>query len=225
MKRSILLIIFISFSSVSLGQVYEAGIFAGGTNYVGDIGRTNYLYPNKIGAAFFVKYNWNPRIALRATYSHLLIGGNDAEAETDFKRNRGLKFSNTINELAIGFEYNFYEYDLSTPGKTWTPYITVDLAAYSYNYIVSEPQPNEFLEDTKSSITVPFGVGLKSKLIGPLAFAIETKFRYSLEDDLDYTTEAVPALNFGGDGNDWYVFTGISLIYTFGRPACYTTGF
>ena len=225
MKKSILLIIFISVSSISLGQVYEAGIFAGGTNYVGDIGRTNYLYPNKIAGAFFLKYNWNPRIALRATYSYLPISGNDAEADTDFKRNRDLRFSNTINELAIGFEYNFYEYDLSTPGKTWTPYITIDLAAYSYNYIVSEPQPNEFLKDTKNSITVPFGIGFKSKLIGPLAFAIETKFRYSLEDDLDYTTETIPSLNFGGNSNDWYMFTGISLIYTFGRPACYTTGF
>lgn len=225
MKKSILLIIFISFSGFSLGQVYEAGIFAGGTNYIGDIGRTNYLLPNKTGGAFFLKYNRNPKIALRATYSYLPIRGNDAEADTDFRRNRDLRFSNTIHELAIGLEYNFYEYDLSTPGKTWTPYITIDLAAYSYKYVVSEPQPNEFLEETKNSFTIPFGLGFKSKLIGPLAFAIETKFRYSLEDDLDYTTETVPSLNFGGNSNDWYVFTGISLIYTFGRPACYTTGF
>lgn len=225
MKKSILLIIFVNFSSVSLGQVYEAGIFAGGTNYVGDIGRTNYLYPNEIAGAVFFKYNRNPKIAYRATYSYLPVSGNDLEADTDYKINRGLRFSNTIHELAIGFEYNFYEYDLSTPGKTWTPYITIDLAAYNYRYITSEPQPDEFVYDTKNSFTIPFGVGIKSKLIGPLAFAIETKVRYSLEDDLDYTTETIPSLNFGSNNNDWYMFTGISLIYTFGRPACYTTGF
>lgn len=225
MKKSILLIIFICFSNILLGQVYEAGIFLGGTNYVGDIGRTNYIYPNKVAGALFFKYNRNPKIALRATYSFLPIGGNDLDADTDFKRNRGLNFSNTIHELAIGLEYNFYEYDLSTPGKTWTPYITLDLAAYNYKYIASEPQPDQYVYKTKNSFTIPFGIGLKSKLIGPLAFAIETKFRYSIEDDLDYTTETIPKLNIGGNNSDWYAFTGISLIYTFGRPACYTTGF
>ena len=225
MKKSILLIVFISFSNILLGQMYEAGFFAGGSNYVGDIGRTNYIYPNKVTGGAFFKYNWNPRIALRASYSYIPIEGNDLEADTDFKRNRALNFSNTIHELAIGLEYNFYEYDLSTPGKTWTPYIILDLAIYNYNTIVSEPQPNQFLYESKNAITVPFGLGLKSKLIGPLAIAVETKFRYSLTDDLDYTSDALPALNFGGNNNDWYVTTGVSLIYTFGRPACYTTGF
>lgn len=217
--------IFACFSNVLLGQVYEVGAFVGGSNFVGDVGRTNYIYPNEIAGAVFFKYNHNPRIALRATYSYLPFSGNDLDADTDFKNDRGISFTNTIHELAIGLEYNFYDYDLSTPGKTWTPYITIDLAAYNYEYVVSEPQPNEFLYDTKNSFTIPFGVGFKSKLIGPLAFAVETKFRYSLNDDLDYTTDTIPKLNFGGNNNDWYVFTGISLIYTFGRPACYTTGF
>lgn len=224
MKKSILLIIFVGFSNVLLGQVYEAGIFVGGSNYVGDIGRTNYIYPNKIAGAAFIKYNWNPKIALRATYSYLPIEGNDRDADTDFKRDRGLTFSNTIHELAIGLEYNFYEYDLSTPGKTWTPYILLELAAFNYKYIVSEPLPNEFVYDTKNSFAVPFGVGLKSKLIGPIAFAIEAKFRYTFEDDLDYTSDNIARLNFGGNNSDWYMFTGISLTYTFGRPACYTNG-
>ena len=224
MKKSILLIIFVGFSNVLLGQVYEAGIFVGGSNYVGDIGRTNYIYPNKIAGAAFIKYNWNPKIALRATYSYLPIEGNDRDADTDFKRDRGLTFSNTIHELAIGLEYNFYEYDLSTPGKTWTPYILLELAAFNYKYIVSEPLPNEFVYDTKNSFAVPFGVVLKSKLIGPIAFAIEAKFRYTFEDDLDYTSDNIARLNFGGNNSDWYMFTGISLTYTFGRPACYTNG-
>ena len=225
MKKEILIIVFICFASVLSGQEYEAGIFLGGSNYVGDIGRTNYVYPNQLAGAVFFKYNRNPRIAYRATYSFLPIKGNDLDADTDLKRDRGLNFSNTIHELAVGIEYNFYEYDLSTPGKTWTPYITLDLAAYNYRYVVAEPQPNQFEYDTKNSVTIPFGIGFKSKLIGSLAFALETKFRYSLADDLDYTTETIPSLNFAGTGNDWYTFTGVSLIYTFGRPPCYTTGF
>jgi len=225
MKKVLTIIVFMYFTNVVTGQEYEAGFFLGGSNYIGDIGSTNYIYPNQPAGAIFFKYNKNPRIAFRATYSYLPIKGNDLEADTDFKRNRGLEFSNTINELAVGIEYNFYEYDLSTPGKTWTPYITLDLAAYSYEYVSGEPQPNQYVYDNKKSFTIPFGVGFKSKLIGSIAFAIETKFRYSLEDDLDFTSESIPDLNFGGTGNDWYTFTGVSLIYTFGRPPCYTTGF
>lgn len=224
MKKSIFLIVFISLTNVLLGQVYEAGVFLGGSNYVGDIGRTNYIYPNKLAGAAFFKYNWNPKVALRATYSYLPIEGNDLDADTDLKRDRALNFSNTIHEIALGLEYNFYEYDISTAGKTWTPYILVEVAAFNYKYVVSEPRPDEFNFDSKNAIALPFGVGFKSKLAGPLAFAIEAKFRYTFIDDLDYTSSNVPRLNFGNNNNDWYMFTGVSLTYTFGRPACYTKG-
>lgn len=229
MKKSILLLFFISFSSILLGQVYEVGVFVGGSNYVGDIGRTNYIYPNKIAGAAFFKYNWNPKMAVRATYSYLPIEANDLDADTDFRRTRGpnnigYKFSNTINELALGLEYNFYEYDLSTPGKTWTPYILLELAAFNYKYIEEEPMPNQYIYKNKTSFSVPIGVGFKSKLSGAFAFALEAKVRYTFEDDLDYTTGRIQSLNIGGNGKDWYMFTGFSLIYTFGRPACYTNG-
>ncbi len=204
--------------------MYEVGISVGGSNYVGDIGRTSYIYPNKIAGAAFFKYNKNPRMALRATYSYLPIKANDLDADTDFRRDRGLNFKNTINELAVGLEYNFYEYDLSTPGKTWTPYILLEFAAFNYKYITSEPQPDQYEYNSKNSFAIPFGVGFKSKLSGSFAFAFETKFRYTVEDDLDYNNEKIAKLNFGGTGNDWYMFTGFSLIYTFGRPACYTNG-
>lgn len=212
------------FSNIALGQLYEAGIAVGGSNYVGDIGRTNYIYPNKLAGAFIFKYNWNPKIALRASYSYLPIEANNLDADTDFRRSRGLTFKNTINELAVGLEYNFYEYNLSEIDKTWTPYILLELAAFNYNYVVSETAPQQYVFDTKNGFAIPFGFGLKSKLIGDFAFAIETKFRYTFDDDLDYTTETIQNLNFGGNNSDWYMFTGVTLIYTFGRPPCYTNG-
>ncbi|NJN50386.1 MAG: hypothetical protein HC798_04740 [Polaribacter sp.] len=206
-------------------QLYEIGAFVGGSNYVGDIGRTNYIYPNKLAGAIFFKYNYNPKIAFRATYSYLPILGNDADADTNLKQARGLNFTNTINEFALGIEYNFYDYNIAESGKTWTPYILLELAAFNYSNVIGEPVPNTYFFDNKTSFSIPFGMGIKSKLIGNIAVALETKFRYTFVDDLDYTTNQIPSLNFGGTGNDWYMFTGISFIYTFGRPPCYTTGF
>ncbi len=68
------------------------------------------------------------------------------------------------------------------------------------------------------------GVGYKSIIYGKLAFAIEARVNYTFTDGIDFTTTDLPAFNFGGNSNDWYMFTGISLVYTFGRPACYAKG-
>lgn len=229
MKNNILFIVFVSFSSLLLSQEYEVGISLGGTNYVGDIGRTNYIYPNKPAGAVFFKYNLNPRIALRATYSYLPIQGDNKNADRDLPLINGIdvsefSFSNTINEFALGMEFNFYEYDLSSDDKTWTPYILLELVAFNYKTVVSEPTPSNYVYDNKISYTVPVSVGFKSKLYGNFAIALEAKFRYTFEDDLDFSTARIPSLNFGGTGKDWYMFTGVSIMYTFGRPACYSKG-
>lgn len=240
MKKRILFFVFVSFTSIFLGQLHEVGISLGGTNYVGDIGRNYYFYPNKLAGSLFYKYNWNPKIAFRGTYSYLPISANDANADTGYRKNRGINFSNTINELAIGIEYNFYEYDLSSDDKTWTPYLMFEFAAFNYtgvnDYNVRNVSgTNEIVIDyaEKTSLAIPFGIGYKSKLFGTLAFAIEAKFRYTFKDDLDFITNDALSidqtgnpvkLNLEGTGNDWYMFTGVSLIYTFGRPACYTNG-
>jgi hypothetical protein len=224
MKKNILFFVFASFTSILLGQLHEVGISLGGSNYVGDIGVNYYTYPNKPAGAVFYKYNWNPRIALRATYSFLPISGNDLDADTAFRKNRGSQFSNTVNELAVGFEFNFYEYDLSSDDKTWTPYLLFELVGFNYTNVKSYTTAGQMVKGNKTSYAIPFGIGYKSKLYGTLAFAIEAKFRYTFEDDLDFTNNKTPNVNIEGTGNDWYMFTGFSLIYTFGRPACYTNG-
>ncbi|WP_088323684.1 DUF6089 family protein [Polaribacter tangerinus] len=229
MKNTILAIIFISFSYVLQAQVYEIGVTFGGTNFIGDVGSTQYLNPNTAAGAVFFKYNWNPRIAFKGTYSFLPIRGNNKNSDRVLPPINGINvadysFKNTINEVALGMEFNFYEYDISSSNKSWTPYILIELAAFNYTTTQREVSPNNYIYTNKTSFAVPFGLGFKSKLIGDFAFAIETKFRYTFEDDLDFSTDKIPSLNFGGTGNDWYVFTGFSLIYTFGRPACYTKG-
>ena len=214
-----------SFSQVIVGQVNEIGISFGGSNYVGDIGNNYFVYPNKPAGAIFYKFNWNPRIALRGTYSFLPISGNDAKADTRYRNIRDINFNNTIHELAFGIEYNFYEYDVSSSEKSWTPYILLELAGFNYDNVDSYTATGTPIFGNKTSIAIPIGFGFKSKLYRKLAFSIETKFRYTFEDDLDFISNDTPNVNIEGTGNDWYMFTGVSLIYTFGRPACYKDGF
>ena len=78
------------------------------------------------------------------------------------------------------------------------------------------------ISKNKFSYSIPVGFGIKGRLDDNLAMAFEVGARYTLVDDIDFTTDKISALNFGGTGNDWYMFTGISIVYTFGRPPCYS---
>ena len=221
MKKQLLAIVFICITSISWSQINEIGVFIGGSNYVGDVGKTNYISPNRIGASLIYKYNINPRIALRGNLSLIPLFGDDAQSSNEIRKNRNFNFKNTLKELAIGLEYNFFEYDMTSADKTYTPYILLEIAAYNYDGVLSEITTGQYNLKSKLAYSIPVGLGFKGRLADNIGFAIETRVNITFKDDLDYTTSKIPSLNFGGNSNDWYMFTGISLVYAFGRPACY----
>lgn len=228
MNKQFLNILFICITSISFSQIHEIGFFVGGSNYVGDIGSTNYIKPNKLAGALIYKYNYNPRMAFRATYSYLPVSGDDADASNSYRQQRGISFTNTIHEAAVGLEYNFFEYNTREHRTSFTPYILAEFAMFSYQK--PEQINDDRTVDLRNSITyaIPFGLGIKGRLSDNLNYAVEIKARYAVVDDIDYSkrlfSPSDPAinLNYGGRDNDWYMFSGISLVYTFGRPACYT---
>lgn len=228
MKKQILSILFTCITSITFSQIHEIGFFVGGSNYIGDIGSTNYLNPSSVAGGLIYKYNYNPRMAFRGMYSYLPVKGDDAKASNPFRQQRGISFTNTIHEFALGLEYNFFEYDVSDHRTSFTPYILVEAAAFSYKKPERIDLNGNVILRNSISYSVPFGLGIKGLLSGNLAYAVEIKARYAIVDDIDYSKRIFSPidpsvnLNYGGSDNDWYMFTGISLVYTFGRPACYT---
>ncbi|WP_422089352.1 DUF6089 family protein [Tenacibaculum ovolyticum] len=221
MKNKILFILFAIIAITLQSQTHEIGIFAGGANYIGDVGRTNYIYPNKLGGGIVYKYNLNPRIALRGTYTYIPVAGNDKNSENLFRQDRGYQFTNNIHEFAAGIEFNFFDYNISNYKTTFTPYILAEIAAFNYSSPIERTSPNTIRLKNKFSYSLPVGVGIKGRLDDHLAIAFEVGARITLIDDLDFTTDKINSLNFGGTGNDWYMFTGFSIVYSFGRPPCY----
>jgi|TARA_B110000967_G_C18664543_1_gene449902 hypothetical protein len=223
MLKKILFITIICTTGTTNGQINEVGISMGGSNYIGDIGRENYIYPNNYAIGVICKYNLNPRIALRGTYTYSKISNDDADSKNVARQIRDLHFTNTINELALGIEFNYFEYNLSARDKTHSPYILIEIAAYNFSVVKSEISPGQFEYESKTSYSLPFGLGYKTKIFGKIAGAFEIGVRYTMDDELDYNNHDIQGLNFGNpNNNDWYVFTGINLVYTFGRPSCYT---
>jgi hypothetical protein len=226
MKKFVLLIAIVFITMTSKAQINEVGLFVGGSNYIGDIGPEYYINPNNFMGGVIYKWNMNPRIAIRGTFTYAQLSADDADATNKARFDRGMRFTNSLKELAVGVEFNYFEYNLDDYRKTQTPYLLIEFAAFNYNVVKSENPAGsrQYNYESKTSYAIPFGVGYKTKLVNDFAIALEIRARYTFEDDLDYNNQEINSLKFGNpDSNDWYILTGVSLVYSFGRPPCYAT--
>lgn len=237
MKKTILTFLLVWFSTQINAQINEIGIFVGGSNYLGDIGSSTYIRPNSFASGIIYKYNKSPRIAYRASYTNMGISPDDSDSSNEVQNFFQNSFKKNISELAVGIEFNFFEYNLANRNQKGTPYLFFELAAFQYKVAESlAPSIAPIVDinyDTKRGIAVPFGIGYKTKLFRKLAISFEARIRYTFTDDLDdslFIKENIiePSLieekaKFNNEStNDWYMATGISIVYTFGRPACYS---
>jgi len=226
MKKFVLLIAIVFITMTSKAQINEVGLFVGGSNYIGDIGPEYYINPNNFMGGVIYKWNMNPRIAIRGTFTYAQLSADDADATNKARFDRGMRFTNSLKELAVGVEFNYFEYNLDDYRKTQTPYLLIEFAAFNYNVVKSENPAGsrQYSYESKTSYAIPFGIGYKTKLVNDFAIALEIRARYTFEDDLDYNNQEINSLKFGNpDSNDWYILTGVSLVYSFGRPPCYAT--
>lgn len=210
---------FLFTASIASSQLYEGGVFLGGSNYIGDIGPTTYINPNRIAVGGIAKFNWTSRITFRGTFIYTRLHADDSKAENSFRRNRGPQrsFRNPIAEGSLGIEFSFFKYSLSKIGYTSTPYIIAQIGAVNYTVASIDAERKRV-----TSLVFPVGLGYKMKLAQNIGIAFETSFRYTFKDVIDGNNHQIPGLDFGSaDNDDWYVFTGITIVYAFGRPGCY----
>ena len=208
-------------------QTYEIGGFFGGANFIGDVGKTSYIAPSTpvFGALF--KWNRTSRHAFRGSLSFASIEGIDEKSHEARRKERGYTFKNNIIELSVGIEYTFWEFDVHGGKHASAPYLYTGITYFRYNSLYKKPN-NDIVEYEKSgSFAIPIVVGYKTTLGTKFVLAGEIGARYTLTDNLDGSnprkgSEEEDLLSFGNtNNNDWYVFTGISLTYTFGRKPCY----
>ena len=226
MKSRIFSILFLLISTFSYAQINELGFHVGGSNYIGDVGREAYIYPNDFSYGVIYKWNVTPRIVLRGSISYIKISDNDADSSNKIRQSHNYSFKNAIKEGAVGIEFNYYDYSLTRKGWGSTPYLILEVAAFNYNKAVKEVTGGIFKTESTTSITVPVGIGYKTRLFRNVGIGLETKIRYTLRDNLDYNNPEIPILDFGNpNSNDWYVTTGINVVFGFGRKPCYSDAF
>jgi hypothetical protein len=211
------------FSFISIhAQIHEVGVFLGGSNYIGEIGSTSYIAPNE--PAFGIVYKWNksPRHAYRFSYTQSQISGHDKESDEIGRINRGYSFVNNIKEIAAGLEFNFFDFNLHLERIKFTPYIYSGLSYFFYDelkFVAGETQKGSMI----STLAIPMTVGVKTNISRRLVLGLEVGARYTFTDNLDGSNPSDSNLyRFGNlNNNDWYVFSGATLTYTFGQRPCY----
>lgn len=225
MYKPFLLFFLLTFFSMH-AQIHELGVFAGGSNTIGDVGATTYISPNE--PAFGILYKWNksPRHSYRFSYTQSKISANDLDSKEPGRNQRGYHFKNSIKEVSLGLEFNFFDFNLHNLKTKVTPYVYSGISYFRYDelYVTPPKTDREIQKDSKSSsFAIPMTLGIKSNLSSRIIIGLEVGARYTFTDNLDGSyPKDKNSIKFGNiNNNDWYVFSGITLTYTFGNKPCY----
>ena len=111
--RKILTYISIALLAVpAAAQINELGLFAGGSNYIGDVGPDAYIKPNEPAIGVLYKWNRSPRHSYRISYVQSKITSRDEDSKVPGRKLRDYDFENQLKEISLGLEFNFFEFNL-----------------------------------------------------------------------------------------------------------------
>jgi len=237
MKSLYFLITFIFTAQSLIGQTYEIGPILGNTAFVGDVGSTQVVNPdqflelNKYSYGLLFRWNRSKRHSFRFSATKFRTFVDDSESSIPERQARNLSFNSEINELSIGLEYTFWEWDLHAVKRPQlVPYLSTGVA-----YFFTDHQAragDELLESGGlNGFAIPLTIGVKTTIGNRFVLSAEFSARYTFTDNIDGSSPSELETNnafpeFGNpNSNDWYIFAGFSLTYTFGRKPCYNCKF
>ncbi len=203
LKSPIIILLFVPFFVQA--QHFEIGILAGGSNYEGDLAPSaSVISFSETHPAFslFARYAPAKWFALRLSYTHATISGNDANANDFFRRRRNLHFKSQINEVAFNLELRPAGNITLGAGSSLTPYVYTGIAGYQFNPqaeyqgqwldlqpLTTEGQGTSVFPDKSpyqlTQIAIPMGAGIKVNFLYLFSIGVDVGFRKTFTDYLD----------------------------------------
>jgi len=193
-KKTLLAIILSSFfAGKSSAQVWEVGLQAGGAGYMGDLNPTNPLKISGLSFGGFVKANFDPNWALSFNYNNGKIKADDAKSDNEQFRQRNLSFSNSLNEVSLLVDFNFFDYFSGGGYARFSPYLYTGVGAVLFNpktkyqgdvYELASYQ-TEGVEYKKMALSIPFGFGIKYNFKNNWTVMSNIGYRNAYTDYLD----------------------------------------
>lgn len=226
MKYIILMFFSAFFVANTHAQIYEVGFFLGGSNFIGEVGSTKYIAPKNLAGGLMLRWNRSPRHSFRASVLFTDLSGDDSRSDDPRRIARDYDFKNTIVEFSAGMEFTFLDFDTNKLDHQWTPYLYSGISTARHkNYFFQNGE--QVSENTYSwAVGIPMVLGIKTTTFAGFILGAEVGVRYTFSDKIDGSVPDAPsrkeAYSFGNlNSNDWYVFSGITLTYTFGQKPCY----
>jgi len=201
----------------------DIGIFGGAGTYFGDMTKINLQKSINLAYGGFVRFNFNPRYALRFNVINGTIG---AEGEFDYQPNplnNFWKFNKNVLDISMNFEWNYLKYIVGDKDTRWTTFLYggVGMQTYKYNIVTLNSQ----IDGSEITPTIPFGLGVKYNLSKRWGIGFEGGLRKTFSDKLDNLDDPLSYLNTNVTpnvqvkftdqlhNNDWTSYLGIHLVY------------
>lgn len=189
---------------------WEFGIFAGWSNYSGDLQQNQYE-KDEMQAAYgvFIRHNFNDYLALKAQFLKGSITGADANYSSLLvAKERNLNFRSDIYEFGVQGEFSFLKFGENNT-KIAAPYLLAGISVFHFNpqaefegsWYDLQPLGTEgqemsgYSEQKKYGLiqfAIPFGVGFNVALSQNAHLGFEMGFRKTFTDYLDDVSGQYP---------------------------------
>ena len=208
-KKNCLFIICLVVSFLCHAQRSEIGALAGASFYLGDLNSIPFK-ESKFAGGLVYRYNFTPRIALKANIlfgkiaasdenNHSLLKDHDGNYLWDYKE-RGLSFSSPVSEISAQVEINFFNVYNEGHKNQISPYLFGGAALFSFN---PQAKYNDVLYDLQpigtegqgregmskkyalTGFAIPFGIGFKANIGKYLCVGAEWGLRCTFTNYLD----------------------------------------
>jgi opacity protein-like surface antigen len=195
MKTFLLIASLFVFNAAAFSQNFHFNLYAGSSNYNGDLQDKRYtLNESNLAGGFGVSYDITDHISLRSSLLFGTVSGDDKYTRNSI---RNLNFRSAITEVSIGAEY----YITKLGDHSLTPYVFAGVAVYHFNpytrdtsgkIVYLRPLSTEgegFIAGKNyynlTQIALPFGAGVKLSLSENIQVGLEVGYRKLFTDYLD----------------------------------------
>ncbi len=193
MRITSLLFVTLFSAFLAHAQYNEVGLQIGLSNYVGELSEYK-LRPEgfKPFIGISAKRNFTKYLSVKAAITKAELMGDDAFAKFQENRERNLHFRTNVLELAVTGELNISPYNIRA-NQTGVPYVFAGLAIAHFNpqaqmrgsWYDLQPLKTEGKKYSRTTMAIPFGIGMKFNISYKLNFSLELGARKTFTDYLD----------------------------------------
>ena len=186
----------------------EVGPWLGAAFYLGDLNTEFRFNRPKPAGGLAARYNFNHRLAARASLNYGRITAYDSDSRNDFEQRRNLNFVSDVLDLTAQFEFNFLPYYHGSAEYSFTPYAFAGGSLFAFDPQGITPDGNTVKlqrlgtegqrkgdEYSRLNYALAYGIGVRWDLTYELSMDASLSMRNTGTDYLDDVSTVYPDID------------------------------